>query len=145
MKYACALVALFCGLFWGCSEEKSERLPDLPPVEIPADVFGFYSGRLPCDDCKQRAIDMELNKDGSVQVVQTILKDSVHVDSLQGTFTYADSIVKMLVSEDSLGMLYWVFKRDKVGNLVFTKSGNVYRDAEGMKYVMVRFYKKLKK
>ena len=145
MKYACALVALFCGLFWGCSEEKSERLPDLPPVEIPADVFGFYSGRLPCDDCKQRAIDMELNKDGSAQVVQTILKDSVHVDSLQGTFTYADSIVKMLVSEDSLGMLYWVFKRDKVGNLAFMKSGNVYRDADGMKYVMVRFYKKLKK
>lgn len=145
MKYACVLAALLCGLFWGCSEEKSERLPDLPPVEIPADVFGFYSGRLPCDDCKQRAIDMELKKDGSAQVVQTILKDSVHVDSLQGTFTYADSVVKMLVSEDSLGMLYWVFKRDKVGNLVFTKSGNVYRDADGMKYVMVRFYKKLKK
>ena len=145
MKYACVLAALLCGLFWGCSEEKSERLPDLPPVEIPADVFGFYSGRLPCDDCKQRAIDMELKKDGSAQVVQTILKDSVHVDSLQGTFTYADSVLKMLVSEDSLGMLYWVFRRDKVGNLVFTKSGNVYRDADGMKYVMVRFYKKLKK
>jgi hypothetical protein len=145
MKYACALVALFCGLFWGCSEEKSERLPDLPPVEIPADVFGFYSGRLPCDDCKQRAIDMDLHQDGSVDVVQSILKDSVHVDSLRGTFTYADSIVKMLVSQDSLGMLYWVFKRDKVGNLAFMKSGNVYRDADGMKFVMVRFYKKIKK
>ena len=153
MKYACALVALFCGLFWGCSEEKSERLPDLPPVEIPADVFGFYSGRLPCDDCKLRAVDMDLFKDGNVQVLQTILKDSVQTakdsartDTLRGSFVYADSVVKMLVSKDTAqGMLYWTFKRDKVGNLAFMKSGSVYRDADGMKYVMVRFYKKLKK
>ena len=145
MKYACALAALLCGLFWGCSEEKSERLPDLPPVEIPADVFGYYSGRLPCDDCKLRAIDMDLHKDSSALVVQKVLKDSMHVDTLRGSFVYADSVVKMLVSQDSLGMLYWVFKRDKVGNLVFMKLGDVYRDADGMKYVMVRFYKKLKK
>ena len=145
MKYACVLAALLCGLFWGCSEEKSERLPDLPPVEIPADVFGFYSGRLPCDDCKLRAIDMDLLKDSSALVVQKILKDSMHVDTLRGSFMYADSVVKMLVSQDSLSMLYWVFKRDKVGNLVFMKSGDVYRDAEGSKYVTVRFYKKIKK
>ena len=42
MKYAYVLAAIFCGLFVGCSEEKKEPLPDLPPVEIPADVFGYY-------------------------------------------------------------------------------------------------------
>ena len=82
MKYAYALVALFCGLFWGCSEEKSERLPDLPPVEIPADVFGFYSGRLPCDDCKLLKVDMDLFEDGKVLAVRTKVVDSVFVDTL---------------------------------------------------------------
>ena len=59
----------------GCSEEKSEPLPDLPPVEIPATVVGFYSGRLPCDDCNQRAVDMDLFEDGKVLAVQMTLKD----------------------------------------------------------------------
>ena len=95
---------------------------------------------------------MDLFKDGGVQVLQTVLKDSVQsvdsarTDTLRGSFVYADSVVKMLVSKDTAqGMLYWMFKRDKVGNLAFMKSGSVYRDAGGMKYVMVRFYKKLKK
>ena len=83
MKYAHALAVLLCGLFLGCSEQKSEPLPDLPPVEIPADVFGFYSGRLPCDNCNQRIVDMDLFNDGKVVAVETILKDSVHSDTLR--------------------------------------------------------------
>ncbi len=142
MKYAYALTAMLCGLFVACSEEKSEPLPELPPVEIPADVFGFYSGRLPCDDCNQRGVDMDLFNDGKVQVVQTTLKDSVQVDTLRGTFVFADSIVKMNLSDNTI---HWAFKRDRVGNLAFMKSGEIYRDADGMKAVMVRFYKKIKK
>ena len=80
MKYAYVLAAMLCGLFVGCSEEKKEPLPDLPPVEIPADVFGFYSGRMPCDDCNQRGVDMDLFKDGTVQAVQMTLKDSVQTN-----------------------------------------------------------------
>ena len=133
---------MLCGFFMGCSEEKSEPLPDLPPVEIPATVVGFYSGRLPCDDCKQRAVDMDLFEDGKVLAVQTTLKDTVRVDTLRGTFTYADSIAKVSLSENAL---HWDFKRDRVGNLVFMKSGSIYRDADGMKSVMVRFYKKIRK
>jgi len=133
---------MLCGLFVACSEEKSEPLPELPPVEIPADVFGFYSGRLPCDDCNQRGVDMDLFNDGKVQVVQTTLKDSVQVDTLRGTFVFADSIVKMNLSDNTI---HWAFKRDRVGNLAFMKSGEIYRDADGMKAVMVRFYKKIKK
>lgn len=142
MKFAYVLTALFCGLFLGCSEEKSEPLPDLPPVEIPATVFGFYSGRLPCDNCKQRAVDMDLFEDGKVLAVQTMLTDSVRVDTLRGNFSYADSVVTVNLAENTL---HWTFKRDKVGNLVFMKLGSVYRDAEGLKAVMVRFYKKIKK
>ena len=142
MKYAHALAVLLCGLFLGCSEQKSEPLPDLPPVEIPADVFGFYSGRLPCDNCNQRIVDMDLFNDGKVVVVENILKDSVHSDTLRGTFVYADSIVKVSLSDNSIR---WNFKRDRVGNLAFMKLGDVYRDSDGLKAVLIRFYKKLKK
>ena len=142
MKYACALAAMMCGLFVGCSDQKSEPLPDLPPVEIPADVFGFYSGILPCENCKQRVVDMDLLNDGKAVVVESIMKDSVSVDTLRGTFVYADSIVKVSLSDNSVR---WDFKRDKVGNLAFMKFCDVYRDADGVKAVLIRFYKKIKK
>jgi len=142
MKYAYVLAAIFCGLFVGCSEEKKEPLPDLPPVEIPADVFGYYMGKMPCDDCKQRVLEMDLLNDASAQVIESVLKDSLHVDTLHGTFVYADSIVKLSLTENNAA---WAFKRDRVGNLALMKFGSVYRDAEGMKAVLVRFYKKIKK
>ena len=142
MKYAYALTAFLCGFFVGCSEQKSEPLPDLPPVEIPADVYGFYSGQMPCDDCDRRVVDMDLFNDGTVLAVQTTLKGAAQVDTLRGTFVYADSIVKMDLSDKTV---HWDFKRDKVGNLAYMKQGDVFRDADGMKAVMVRFYKKIKK
>ena len=142
MKYAYALTAMLCGFFVGCSEQKSEPLPDLPPVEIPADVYGFYAGQMPCDDCDRRIVDMDLLSDGTVLAVQTTVKGTAQVDTLRGTFVYADSIVKMDLSDKTV---HWDFKRDKVGNLAYMKQGDVFRDADGMKAVMVRFYKKIKK
>lgn len=142
MKCAYALTAILFGLIVGCSEQKSEPLPDLPPVEIPTDVFGFYSGRLPCDDCNQRIVEMDLSNDGKVVAIESILRDSVKVDTLRGTFVYADSVVKVSLSDNTL---QWAFKRDRVGNLALMKFGDVYRDAEGMKAVLVRVYKKIKK
>ena len=142
MKFAYVLSALLCGLFGACSEEKSEPLPDLPPVEIPATVFGFYSGRLPCDDCKLLKVDMDLFEDGKVLAVRTKVADSVFVDTLHGTYVYADSIAKVDFSDNAA---HWAFKRDKVGNLAFMKSGEIYRDADGLKAVMVRFYKRINK
>ena len=141
MKFAYTLAALLGGFFVACSEQKSEPLPDLPPVEIPAEVFGFYSGRMPCDDCEQRAVDMDLFADGKVQVVESIMKETLHTDTLRGTFVYADSIVKVSLTDNSI---QWAFKRDRVGNLAYMKFGDVYRDADGMKAVLVRFYKKIK-
>ena len=142
MKCAYALTTILLGLIVGCSEQKSEPLPDLPPVEIPTDVFGFYSGRLPCDDCNQRIVEMDLSNDGKVVAIESILRDSVKVDTLRGTFVYADSVVKVSLSDNTL---QWAFKRDRVGNLALMKFGDVYRDAEGMKAVLVRVYKKIKK
>jgi hypothetical protein len=84
---------------------------------------------------------MDLLNDGSAQVIESVLKDSLHVDTLHGTFVYADSIVKLSLSENNAA---WAFKRDRVGNLALMKFGSVYRDAEGMKAVLVRFYKKIK-
>ena len=82
-----------------------------------------------------------LLEDGTAQIVQKTLKDSVQVDTLRGTFVFADSIVKVSLSDNSI---QWAFKRDRVGNLAFMKLGDVYRDADGMKAVLVRFYKKIK-
>jgi len=141
MKYFYVLAAMLCGLFYGCSKEKSEPLPDLPPVEIPAEVFGFYSGIQPCDDCEARKVDMELNKDGSVLAIDMLYRDSVLVDTLRGKFSFADSIVSVSLSDNSI---HWEFKRDRVGNLALMRSGSVYRDVDGAKAVLVRFYKKIK-
>ena len=106
MKYAYALTAMLCGFFVGCSEQKSEPLPDLPPVEIPADVYGFYSGRESLLDLQEAAVP-------GAQVLT--------------------------------GMPHTPGVKDKVGNLAYMKQGDVFRDADGMKAVMVRFYKKIKK
>lgn len=141
MRCAFVVAATLCGFFVGCSEEKREPLPDLPPIEIPAEVYGYYSGRMPCDDCQQRGVAMDLLNDGSALVVETVLKDSAQVDTLRGTFTYADSILQLNLSDNSI---HWTFKRDKVGNFALMKSGSVYRDENGMKAVLVRFYKKIK-
>jgi hypothetical protein len=84
---------------------------------------------------------MDLFKDGNVLAVESILKDSLRIDTLRGTFVFADSVVKVSLSDNSK---QWAFKRDRVGNLAYMKFGEVYRDAEGMKAVLVRFYKKIK-
>ena len=78
----------------------------------------------------------------AVTVIESVVKDSLRVDTLRGNFVYADSIVKLSLSENKV---HWAFKRDKVGNLALVKFGSVYRDADGLKAVMVRYYKKIKK
>ena len=51
MKYRLVVLAACLGML-ACSEEKKEPLPELPHVEVPAELAGQYSGQLPCDDCK---------------------------------------------------------------------------------------------
>lgn len=123
----------------GCSEEKKEPLPELPPVEIPKDLTGLYSGRLPCDDCTARMIRMTLAEDNSVEVVQTVVKDSLEVDTLKGTFSVGDSTIKVELTDKSI---HWTFLRGKFGNLSYmTSAGTVYEDKDGMRAELIKIFK----
>ena len=116
-------------LFVACSEEKSEPLPDLPPVEIPKDVPGLYSGRLPCDDCTSRMVRMTLAEDNSVVATQLTLRDTM----------VTDSAIKISLSENQV---HWNFKRIKFGNLRYmTSAGVPYEDKDGLHADFIRIYK----
>ncbi|MCQ2091096.1 MAG: copper resistance protein NlpE N-terminal domain-containing protein [Fibrobacter sp.] len=132
-----ALVAMFGS---ACSEEKKqEKLQDLPPVEFPKELPGLYSGRMPCDDCDTRMIRMNLNEDSTVVVAQTKIRDSVVTDTLRGTYLYADGIVKVSLSDNTI---HWNYKRDGVGNLSYlTSSGSIYEDANGLRMDLIRIFK----
>ena len=126
-------------LFVACSEEKSEPLPDLPPVEIPKDVPGLYSGRLPCDDCTSRMVRMTLSEDSSVVATQLTLRDTMVTDTLRGTYVVTDSSIKISLSDNQL---HWNFKRIKFGNLRYmTSAGVPYEDKDGLHADFTRIYK----
>lgn len=120
-------------------EEKSDPLPNLPPIEIPKDVPGLYSGSLPCDDCTSRMVRMTLGEDSSVEAIQLILKDTMETDSLKGTYSVTDSTIKVTLEGDKG---HWNFKRAKFGNLHYlTSAGTVYEDKDGMRAEMIRIFK----
>ena len=126
-------------LLVACSEEKSEPLPDLPPVEIPKDVPGLYSGRLPCDDCTSRMVRMTLSEDNSVVATQLTLRDTMETDTLRGSYVVTDSAIKISLSENQL---HWNFKRIKFGNLRYmTSAGVPYEDKDGLHADFIRVYK----
>lgn len=122
-----------------CSEDKKESLPELAPIEIPKDIHGLYTGRMPCDDCQTKMIRATLKEDGSLEVVQTKVTESLTVDTLAGTYTVKDSVLSLSLSENSL---HWNFKRTKLGNLQYmTGAGTVYEDKDGMPMELVRIFK----
>lgn len=136
-RMAMPLLAVFA--LMACEEEKSEPMPDLPPIEIPKDVPGLYSGSLPCDDCTSRMVRMTLGEDNSVEAIQLILKDSMTTDSLKGTYSVTDSTIKITLAGDKG---HWNFKRAKFGNLQYmTAAGTVYEDKDGMTAELIRIFK----
>lgn len=138
MKNALVCALALCGFWWGCSEEKSERLPDLPPVEVPTGVVGFYSGRMPCDQCQMHMVQMRLESDSVAHVKETLVTESTSEDSLRGKFSVSGDVVS--VTFDSSDKR-WSFKRNKLGNLVLlTGSGTEYEDEDGLKVKLVRIY-----
>lgn len=128
--------------FSACSnDEKSEPLPELAPIDLPKDVAGLYSGSLPCDDCTARMVRMTLKADSTAEVVQTIVKDSMTVDSLKGTYAVSDSILKVTLAVDDANM-HWSYKRSASGNLTFLNSaGSVYEDENGKRWELIRIFK----
>ncbi len=134
LSFAVVAIALV-----GCSEEKSEPLPDLPPIEIPKELPGLYSGRLPCDDCTAKMVRVTLSEDNSAEVVQTIVRDTLEVDTLRGTFAASDSVVTIELSDKSIR---WSFLRGKFGNLAYlTSAGTVYEDKDGLRAELIKIFK----
>ena len=133
-----ALSALFT---LGCSEEKREPLPDLPPVELPEGVPGSYSGTMPCDDCKGKMVRLTLKEDMSAEAVQSTLRETVTVDTLKGSYVVTDSTVKVTLSGNGI---HWNFKRIGSGNLSFlTSAGTVYVNENGLPADFIKIYKPL--
>ena len=136
-RMALPLLAVFA--LMACEEEKSAPLPDLPAIEIPKDVPGLYSGRLPCDDCTSRMVRMTLGEDNSVEAIQLVLKDTMETDSLKGTYAVTDSTIKVTLEGDKG---HWNFKRAKFGNLQYmTAAGTVYEHKDGMTAELIRIFK----
>lgn len=128
-------------LISSCSEEKSEPLPELPPVELPKDVTGLYSGSIPCDDCTMKALRITLNEDSTVNAVQTRVTDSMQVDSLKGVFSVVDSSIRIVLpsASESADSVHWNFKRSASGNLVYMNSaGQFYEDENGRRAELFR-------
>ena len=94
---------LLFGLFLllGCSKEESAPapLPPLKKIEVPEGAVGFYSGRLPCDNCKAKVVKAQLKEDSSVVFIQNMIRgatpDSIDTDTLLGRFTMAGDKMTM--------------------------------------------------
>ena len=144
MKNLLMMAAIGCVLFVGCSKEEAPApLPALKPVELPKNTAGFYSGRLPCDDCKMRMVRAELLEDSSVTFVQTVVTDTMKTDTLKGTCSVNGVILSISLSEVSMNLK---FKRDSLGNMaLLTGAGTVYEDADGMTAELIRILRNPKR
>lgn len=135
---------LLLGLFvlLGCSKEEQAPLPPLKKIEVPEGVVGFYSGRLPCDNCKGNVVKAELKEDSSVVFIQNIVRgstpDSVETDTLSGRFTFDGDKLSMELSE---GKVRYRFQQGSYGSLaLLTGAGTVYKDQDGFKAELIRIY-----
>ncbi len=135
---------LLLGLFvlLGCSKEEQAPLPPLKKIEVPEGIVGFYSGRLPCDNCKGKVVKAELKEDSSVVFIQNIVRgstpDSVETDTLSGRFTFDGDKLSMELSE---GKVRYRFQQGSYGSLaLLTGAGTVYKDQDGFKAELIRIY-----
>lgn len=138
LKMAAPVVAVALSVS-ACSEEKKEPLPDLPTIELPKDLPGLYSGRMPCDDCTTKMVRMNLNEDMSVVVVQAKIMDSLITDTLTGTYEVTDSTVRVSLLNNTIR---WNYKRGSMGMLSYmTSNGSVYLDENGLGADLIRIFK----
>ena len=76
-------------LFFACSSEEKQPLPDLPKIEKPKGVAGLYAGRLPLENAKAHQIQLQLDSIGNAFLTERILYDSL--ETRLDTLTYQDS------------------------------------------------------
>jgi hypothetical protein len=129
-------------LLLGCSKEEKAPLPPLKKIEVPEGAVGFYSGRLPCDNCKMNIVKVQLKEDSSVVFVQNIVRgstpDSIDTDTLSGRFTMTGDKMSMELSE---GKTRYNFQQGSYGSFaLLTGAGTVYKDQDGFKAELIRVY-----
>ena len=142
MKISSWILLLGPFVLLGCSKEEQAPLPPLKKIEVPEGVVGFYSGRLPCDNCKGNVVKAELKEDSSVVFIQNIVRgstpDSVETDTLSGRFTFDGDKPSMELSE---GKVRYRFQQGSYGSLaLLTGAGTVYKDQDGFKAELIRIY-----
>ena len=142
MKISSWILLLGPFVLLGCSKEEQAPLPPLKKIEVPEGVVGFYSGRLPCDNCKGKVVKAELKEDSSVVFIQNIVRgstpDSVETDTLSGRFTFDGDKLSMELSE---GKVRYRFQQGSYGSLaLLTGAGTVYKDQDGFKAELIRIY-----
>ena len=142
MKFSSWILLLGLFVLLGCSKEEQATLPPLKKIEVPEGVVGFYSGRLPCDNCKGNVVKAELKEDSSVVFIQNIVRgstpDSVEMDTLSGRFTFDGDKLSMELSE---GKVRYRFQQGSYGSLaLLTGAGTVYKDQDGFKAELIRIY-----
>ena len=137
---------LLFGLFLllGCSKEESAPapLPPLKKIEVPEGAVGFYSGRLPCDNCKAKVVKAQLKEDSSVVFIQNMIRgatpDSIDTDTLLGRFTMAGDKMTMELSE---GKVRYHFQQGSYGSFaLLTGAGTIYKDQDGFKAELIKIY-----
>lgn len=142
MKFSSWILLLGLFVLLGCSKEEQAPLPPLKKIEVPEGVVGFYSGRLPCDNCKGNVVKAELKEDSSVVFIQNIVRgstpDSVETDTLSGRFIFDGDKLSMELSE---GKVRYRFQQGSYGSLaLLTGAGTVYKDQDGFKAELIRIY-----
>ena len=142
MKFSSWILLLGLFVLLGCSKEEQAPLPPLKKIEVPDGVVGFYSGRLPCDNCKGNVVKAELKEDSSVVFIQNIVRgstpDSVETDTLSGRFTFDGDKLSIELSE---GKVRYRFQQGSYGSLaLLTGAGTVYKDQDGFKAELIRIY-----
>mgnify|MGYP003309967973 CR=1 FL=1 len=138
MRNFFAFLAISVLAFSACSNEEPAPLPPLKPVAVPQGIVGFYSGQLPCDECKARLLQFEVSEDSSVLAVRTTMNDTAAVDTLRGSLSMNGDTVSVSLSEKQLN---FAFVRSSIGNLTLLNGAReVYVDADGQKFDMVKIF-----
>lgn len=83
-------------------------------------------------------VRLTLAEDSSAIAQQTLVKDSMVVDTLKGSYSVSGETLSVTLSD---GSVKWNFKLDPSGNMVLLNSaGAVYEDADGVKSELIRIF-----
>ncbi|MEE1067674.1 MAG: hypothetical protein UHC59_00200 [Fibrobacteraceae bacterium] len=138
--FFCSIVSL---LFFACSSEEKQPLPDLPKIEKPKGVAGLYAGRLPLENAKAHQIQLQLDSIGNAFLTERILYDSL--ETRLDTLTYQDSS-SVLIFKFKSSAKVWKFKQTSDLQYVFLNpTGEPFLDADSNFYTLFRMLKTVEK